>query len=292
MLCAINAILNLSNSKNADVSDVMISKRKFDISLYVTLVSLNESECICFNSRWTKLSSQSTEREKISTFGGYFSLPGRIITSCETVLFPLLSIYPRAHLKRFDWGLVKERLLYEASIIWQKERLFPPEAKLVIREVLNRSVMLARRDSHVLLLCKTSQWKHKTQSWTRLKSDLSREVIKLFKVILGWVAIAYERCLHCIRVLSFDLCRAGELVLMDAGSEYHGYASDITRTWPVSGKFNDAQRQLYELVLRVHKKCIKVRFSCPDDGNHCFLHQNQMTNGRKGKISRGPYTIQ
>lgn len=48
---AINAILNLSNSKNADVSDVMISKRKFDISLYVTLVSLNESECICFNSR-------------------------------------------------------------------------------------------------------------------------------------------------------------------------------------------------------------------------------------------------
>ena len=75
---------------------------------------------------------------------------------------------------------------------------------------------------------------------------------------------------------------------MDAGSEYHGYASDITRTWPVSGEFNDAQRQLYELVLRVHKKCIKVRFSYPYDGNHCFLHQNQMTNGRKGKISRGP----
>ena len=48
---------------------------------------------------------------------------------------------------------------------------------------------------------------------------------------------------------------------MDAGSEYHGYASDITRTWPVSGKFNDAQRQLYELVLRVHKKCIKVRYT-------------------------------
>lgn len=46
---AINAIL--SNSKNANVSDVMISKRKFDISLYVTLVSLNQSECICFNSR-------------------------------------------------------------------------------------------------------------------------------------------------------------------------------------------------------------------------------------------------
>ena len=48
---ATNAILNLSNSKNADVSDVMISKRKFDISLDVTQVSFNESECFCFNSR-------------------------------------------------------------------------------------------------------------------------------------------------------------------------------------------------------------------------------------------------
>lgn len=45
---------------------------------------------------------------------------------------------------------------------------------------------------------------------------------------------------------------------MDAGSEYHGYASDITRTWPVSGKFSDPQRELYEMVLRVHKKCLKV----------------------------------
>lgn len=55
------------------------------------------------------------------------------------------------------------------------------------------------------------------------------------------------------------VCRDGELVLMDAGSEFHGYASDITRTWPVSGKFSNAQRELYELVLRVQKKCLKVR---------------------------------
>ena len=210
MWFAINAILNLSNSKNADVSDVMISKRKFDISLDVTQVSLNESECFCFNSRWTNLSSQHWKRENInfrllfftsgsSTFS-LLKVPS-IITSCETVL----SIYPRAHLKRFDWGLVKERLLYEGSIIWQKERLFPPEAKLVIREGLNRSVMLARRDSHVLLLCKTSQWKHKTQSWTRLKSDLSRQVIKLFKVIPGSVAIPYERCLHC-KCITYSFC--------------------------------------------------------------------------------------
>jgi Xaa-Pro aminopeptidase len=43
--------------------------------------------------------------------------------------------------------------------------------------------------------------------------------------------------------------RAGELCLVDAGCELDGYASDITRTWPVSGRFSTAQRALYDIVL-------------------------------------------
>ena len=43
--------------------------------------------------------------------------------------------------------------------------------------------------------------------------------------------------------------RDGELVLIDAGCELDGYASDITRTYPVNGRFTEPQRQLYELVL-------------------------------------------
>lgn len=41
----------------------------------------------------------------------------------------------------------------------------------------------------------------------------------------------------------------GELVLIDAGAEFEQYAADITRTFPVNGRFSPAQRQLYELVL-------------------------------------------
>jgi Xaa-Pro aminopeptidase len=43
--------------------------------------------------------------------------------------------------------------------------------------------------------------------------------------------------------------KAGDLVLIDAGCEWQGYASDITRTFPVSGIFSTEQKQLYQLVL-------------------------------------------
>lgn len=48
----------------------------------------------------------------------------------------------------------------------------------------------------------------------------------------------------------------GNLVLMDAGCEYGGYSSDITRTWPINGKFSDPQLILYEIVLQVQKELI------------------------------------
>ena len=48
----------------------------------------------------------------------------------------------------------------------------------------------------------------------------------------------------------------GELVLIDAGCEYDYYASDITRTFPVSGKFSDEQRAIYGLVLEAQKASI------------------------------------
>ena len=50
----------------------------------------------------------------------------------------------------------------------------------------------------------------------------------------------------------------GELVLIDAGCEIEGYASDITRTWPVNGIFTDAQREIYELVLKAEKAAIQA----------------------------------
>ena len=50
----------------------------------------------------------------------------------------------------------------------------------------------------------------------------------------------------------------GYLVLVDAGCEISGYASDITRTWPVNGKFSNSQREIYDLVLNAEKAAIEA----------------------------------
>ena len=48
----------------------------------------------------------------------------------------------------------------------------------------------------------------------------------------------------------------GELLLVDAGCEYSYYASDVTRTFPVNGRFTDAQRTIYEIVLAAQEAAI------------------------------------
>ncbi|WP_105588452.1 Xaa-Pro aminopeptidase [Cronobacter sakazakii] len=52
--------------------------------------------------------------------------------------------------------------------------------------------------------------------------------------------------------------RDGDLVLIDAGCEYKGYAGDITRTFPVNGKFTPAQRAVYDIVLESLETALRL----------------------------------
>lgn len=52
--------------------------------------------------------------------------------------------------------------------------------------------------------------------------------------------------------------KSSDLVLIDAGAEYKNYAADITRAFPVNGKFSPEQKQIYELVLQAQKAALKV----------------------------------
>ncbi|MCK9140884.1 Xaa-Pro aminopeptidase [Haemophilus influenzae] len=89
--------------------------------------------------------------------------------------------------------------------------------------------------------------------------------------------ILYEFNRHCARFPSYNSIVAGgnnacilhytendrplndgDLVLIDAGCEFAMYAGDITRTFPVNGKFSQPQREIYELVLKAQKRAIEL----------------------------------
>ncbi|MGV9013101.1 MAG: aminopeptidase P family protein [Flavobacteriales bacterium] len=55
-----------------------------------------------------------------------------------------------------------------------------------------------------------------------------------------------------------DTCKDGDVILMDFGCEYGNYASDLTRSIPVNGKFSPRQRDVYNAVLNVQKEATKL----------------------------------
>jgi Xaa-Pro aminopeptidase len=71
------------------------------------------------------------------------------------------------------------------------------------------------------------------------------------------IASGYSACvLHYID--NNKECKDGDLILMDVGSEYAKYSSDMTRTIPVNGRFTDRQKAVYSAVLRVKKAATKM----------------------------------
>ncbi|KAK4549508.1 hypothetical protein LTR36_006505 [Oleoguttula mirabilis] len=68
--------------------------------------------------------------------------------------------------------------------------------------------------------------------------------------------------IHYVR--NDDALHEGDMVLVDAGGEYGGYITDITRTWPVNGTFTAAQRDMYETILKVQKTCVSL---CREDAD-------------------------
>jgi len=88
------------------------------------------------------------------------------------------------------------------------------------------------------------------------------------------------------------LIQNGDLVLIDAGCELDGYASDITRTFPANGQFTGPQRELYDLVLASQEAAIAAtrpgtRFVDPHDATVAVLAQGMLDVGLLDKNKVG-----
>jgi len=76
----------------------------------------------------------------------------------------------------------------------------------------------------------------------------------------------------------------GDLVLVDAGCEIEGYASDITRTWPVNGKFTEPQKEIYNLVLSAQEATIAA---CQVGNSWASMHEAASDVIARGLIDLG-----
>ncbi|TVY35256.1 Intermediate cleaving peptidase [Lachnellula subtilissima] len=127
------------------------------------------------------------------------------------------------------------------------------------------------------------------QQWTKEK-DLGAFFDYDFK-IGGCEATAYipviaggQNSLSIHYVRNNDVLKDGEMVLVDAGGEYGGYIADITRTWPINGKFTDPQRDLYEAILGVQRSSVSL---CRESANVTLDKIHQITEfGLKDSLQR------
>ncbi|XP_041093895.1 xaa-Pro aminopeptidase 3, partial [Polyodon spathula] len=92
-----------------------------------------------------------------------------------------------------------------------------------------------------------------------------------------------------------QLIKDGEMVLLDGGCEYFGYVSDITRTWPINGRFSSVQAVLYQAVLDVQKSCVALCtpgvsleniYSSMQRGIRDKLRELGIVQGREDELSR------
>jgi Xaa-Pro aminopeptidase len=132
-----------------------------------------------------------------------------------------------------------------------EQRLFKSKAEL---KVMRRAARISA-DAHRRLmgLCRPGMWEYQLEAEFVQFCASRGGRFQAYPPIVGSGANACV--LHYVD--NRHRLKDGDLVLVDAGCELDGYASDITRTFPVSGRFSSPQRALYELVLAAQRAAIR-----------------------------------
>ena len=129
-------------------------------------------------------------------------------------------------------------------------RLFKSAAE--IRLMAKAAEISAHAHRRAMAACKPGMWEYQLEAellHTFMASG-AREPAYPSIVGGGANALVMHYCSNSAQL------RNGDLVLIDAGCEYRGYAADITRTFPVNGRFSGAQKAVYEIVLASQQAAI------------------------------------
>jgi Xaa-Pro aminopeptidase len=153
----------------------------------------------------------------------------------------------RAGAKPPEEFIAVDRLLHEM-------RLFKSPGEIqAMRQAADVSVAAHKR---AMAACRPGLYEY------QIEAELSHEFMRHGLRYAAYPSIVAGGANACVLhyTENADLLRDGDLLLIDAGAEFGNYAADITRTFPVNGRFSEPQRQLYELVLEAQLAAIdKIR---------------------------------
>ena len=137
-------------------------------------------------------------------------------------------------------------------------RLYKSAAE--IRVMATAAEISARAHQRAMQICKPGMHEYELEAEIHHECAKSGARFQAYNAIVGG---GKNACiLHYIE--NADKLRDGDLVLIDAGCEYENYASDITRTFPVNGKFSQEQKAIYNLVLKAQTAALAAL----KPGNH------------------------
>lgn len=153
--------------------------------------------------------------------------------------------YARELRKKFPGHQFRRAYPILAKLRMKKE----PEEIEVMRQACKITEIAFRK---VLEVTQPGKWEYEIEGEIRKQFVANRGTKPAYEPI---VATGANACVLHYN-LSHSQLNAGELMLMDFGTEYANYSSDLSRTIPVNGRFTDRQRAVYEAVLRVQQNAI------------------------------------
>lgn len=122
-----------------------------------------------------------------------------------------------------------------------------------VRLMRHAAEISAQAHSHAMQICKPGMYEYQLEADIQHQCAQKGGRFPAYNFIVGG---GDNACiLHYIENTS--KLKNGDLVLIDAGCEYEFYASDITRTFPVNGRFNKEQRAIYDLVLKAQEAALE-----------------------------------
>ncbi|MDH5720338.1 MAG: aminopeptidase P N-terminal domain-containing protein [Spirochaetia bacterium] len=174
------------------------------------------------------------------------------------------------------------RLVYAKEILQEMRLIKKPEEIAILKKAAQIS---AEAHNRLMQYCREKISEGSLYEY-EIKAFIEWQFQKSYQTEIAYPTIAAAgnnaTILHYTDLSS--AVRKDDLALVDAGCEIAGYASDITRTFPVSGKFTPVQKSVYEVVLAANKNAI---FKCVSGENLDSVHSEAVKTIVDGLLELG-----